>query len=311
MENKMNLNNWFGDTSKSKIHLVTDNQQLKIAEWIQSGLSYKSCTIHNIDDSEVLTTNFEKLNPDDYLVVILSFDSFIYKAMNRVYPTFRKPNGLCCRYVFIRLDISLKSLIEGLNTDDQIVKAQIDHYMGVKNESHITVKSKTGTNVSFRINKFGSFNHFINDTSDIAFLPPSEIYAGIHLGSANGEIVVDLTVGQLYREGKMLEKFGLISSPFKLIVQNGKIVNVIGNDIFQKHLSEIEDEASAVVELGIGLSQMEPTGIIGIDESILNTCHFGIGDGTFYGIDNKSSIHLDVVLTNPQVLTEHFLEVFA
>jgi len=302
----MKLNNWFGDTSKSNIHLVTDNQQLKIAEWIQSGLSYTSCTIHNIDDSEVLITNFAQLNSDDYLVVILSLDSFINKAMNRFYPTFKKPNGLCCRYIFVRLDISLKSLVEGLNTDDQLVKAKINHYLGIKNESQVTVKSETGTNVSFMINKFGSFNHFINDTSDTAFLPPSEIYAGIHLGSANGEIVVDLTVGQLYREGKLLEKFGLVSSPFKLIVKNGKIDNIIGNDLLKKHLSEIEDEASAIVELGIGLSQMEPTGIIGIDESIFNTCHFGIGDGSFYGIDNKSSIHLDVVLTIPQVLINSY-----
>lgn len=297
----MKLYNWFGDTSKSNLHLVTDNQQLKIAEWIQAGLNYNSCTIHNIDESEVLITNFEKLNPNDYLVVILSFDSFIYKAMNRLYPTFRKPNDIVCRYVFIRLDISLKSLIEGLNTDDQLVKAKINHYLGVKNESQVTVNSETGTNISFRINNFGSFNHFINDTCDIAFLPPSEIYAGIHLGSANGEVVVDLTLGQLHREGKLLEKFGLISSPFKLIVANGKIVNVIGNDLLKQQLSKFEDEASAIVELGIGLSQMEPTGIIGIDESILGTCHFGIGDGSFYGIDNKASIHLDVVLKDPQI----------
>ncbi|GAB6109476.1 M29 family metallopeptidase [Fusibacter bizertensis] len=297
----MKLYNWFGDTSKSNLHLVTDSQQLKIAEWIQAGLNYNSCTIHNIDESEVLITNFEKLNPNDYLVVILSFDSFIYKAMNRLYPTFRKPNDIVCRYVFIRLDISLKSLIEGLNTDDQLVKAKINHYLGVKNESQVTVISETGTSVSFRINKFGSFNHFISDASDTAFLPPSEIYAGIHLGSANGEVVVDLTLGQLHRDGKLLEKFGLISSPFKLIVANGKIVNVIGNDLLKQQLSKFEDEASAIVELGIGLSQMEPTGIIGIDESILGTCHFGIGDGSFYGIDNKASIHLDVVLKDPQI----------
>lgn len=113
---------------------------------------------------------------------------------------------------------------------------------------------------------------------------------------------MDLTVGQLYREGQLLEKFGLVSAPIKLIIKKGMIVNVLGNDTLQKHLSEMEDEASAIVELGIGLSQMEYTGIIGIDESILNTCHFGIGDGLFYGIENKSFIHLDVVLTNPQIL---------
>ena len=48
-----------------------------------------------------------------------------------------------------------------------------------------------------------------------------------------------LIVGQLYREGKLLENFGLVSSPFKLIFKNGKIVNNIGNDILQRHLSEL------------------------------------------------------------------------
>ena len=37
---------------------------------------------------------------------------------------------------------------------------------------------------------------------------------------------------------------------------------------------------------------MTPTGIIGIDESIIDTYHFGIGDGVGYGIDNEASIPL-------------------
>jgi len=46
---------------------------------------------------------------------------------------------------------------------------------------------------------------------------------------------------------------------------------------------------------------MTPTGIICIDESIISTCHFGIGDGTGFGIDNEASIHLDVVIHQPKV----------
>ena len=38
---------------------------------------------------------------------------------------------------------------------------------------------------------------------------------------------------------------------------------------------------------------MKPTGSIGVDESIIDTCHFGIGDS------GKCGVHLDVVISNP------------
>lgn len=56
-----------------------------------------------------------------------------------------------------------------------------------------------------------------------------------------------------------------------------------------------------LVEFGKGLSSMAPTGIIDVDESIINTCHFGIGDGVGFGIDNEASIHLDVVIHKPEI----------
>jgi len=43
------------------------------------------------------------------------------------------------------------------------------------------------------------------------------------------------------------------------------------------------------------LSKMTPTGLIGVDESIIDTCHFGIGDGA------KCGVHLDVVVNAPTI----------
>ena len=48
-----------------------------------------------------------------------------------------------------------------------------------------------------------------------------------------------------------------------------------------------------VVELGHGLSDIEPTGIIGVDESMNGTCHIGIC--------NRNPYHLDVVIKNPTI----------
>ena len=59
-------------------------------------------------------------------------------------------------------------------------------------------------------------------------------------------------------------------------------------------LWKLPDNCRKIVELGIGLSRMTPSGIIGIDESIAGTCHFGIGNGS----GNDAPIHLDVVVSD-------------
>ncbi len=66
-------------------------------------------------------------------------------------------------------------------------------------------------------------------------------------------------------------------------------------------MAQYEDNAAlrvrsaAGVELGQGLSNMDSTGLIGVDESILSSCHFGFGDGGTCGT------HLDMVLTGPKI----------
>lgn len=66
-------------------------------------------------------------------------------------------------------------------------------------------------------------------------------------------------------------------------------------------MAQYEDNAAlrvrsaAGVELGQGLSNMDSAGLIGVDESILSSCHFGFGDGGTCGT------HLDMVLTGPKI----------
>ena len=61
---------------------------------------------------------------------------------------------------------------------------------------------------------------------------------------------------------------------------------------------ELPDECRELVELGQGLSRMTPTGLTGVDESIIDTCHFGIGDGM------RSGLHLDVIIRAPRIRAE-------
>lgn len=298
------LVNWFGDTTESKLYVITDNKQYPIISKVLESIPNKGIEFVNVDEDDFHGGALRNLDKDDMLIVALSIDSFIYKGFNSIFSPFRKPKNILSKYVFIRLDISEKSLREGLETDFSEYNKMIRQYSGIKENSKVLVTSPSGTNISFKINRFKHCSHYIDEHSDIAFLPASELEAGIELGTANGEIVIDVTVGQINQYGKWLGMFGLVNNPVKLTVKDSKIVKIDGDEDARKLeeiLFSLEPEARVLVELGKGLSNMTPTGIIGVDESIANTCHFGIGDGGCVNIDNQASIHLDVVINNPTI----------
>lgn len=152
------------------------------------------------------------------------------------------------------------------------------------------------TDISFRIQPFTTCSHEITEDGKMAFLPPSETSSEVITETANGKIVVDITVGQLYYFGQLIGYFGLVESPVTLVVENGVITEVSGEGMameFREKLFQLPVECRKIVELGQGLSDMEPTGLIGVDESIIDSCHFGFGDGGHCGT------HLDVVISKP------------
>lgn len=295
------IERWFGDTTSSAVYVITDNQQYPVITQVLEKMECNSIKFINIDKGSIDYRALEDLQRDDMIIVALSIDSFIYKGYNSHFSPFSKPRNVICRYVFIRLDITKKSLVEGLETEFEVLQKELGKYLNFKQNSYVQVTSPSGTDITFKINKFKTCSHFINEISDLAFLPPSELEAGIVLGTANGIIVVDITVGQINQYGKWLGEFGLVDKQVKLTIKDNYIVDIVGNDQLKKIMNSLEPEARVLVELGKGLSQMTPTGIIGVDESILSTCHFGIGDGSCVNIINSASIHLDVVVANPTI----------
>lgn len=292
----MSFENWFGKTEDLKLCVVTDTKQMEVAEYLK-GLKYQSYELINIDETPFDIENIQA----DMIIVSLSFDSFIYKKYNGIFSPFKKPKGYNGKYVFIRLDIELKSLKESLMTDKEVLIETVDQYLAYEKKCFVKVSGKSGTEMTFKINEFSTCSHFIDDTSDMAFLPPSEVCAGIEVGSANGVIVVDVTIGQINQYGKWLGMFGLVDKNVQLMIENSRVVDVIGNDGLKEVLFSLDEADRTVVELGIGLSSMTPTGVISIDESIYGTCHFGIGDGDCVKIDHSASIHLDVVIDAPVI----------
>ncbi|MDR7870109.1 MAG: hypothetical protein RIN55_04565 [Tissierellaceae bacterium] len=292
---------WFGDCSDSNILVVTDRKQYSEINNVLLNLKSKSVRYLLVDEEEFSTDEYVKIAPSDLMVVALSVDSFAFKGYNKFFSPFKKPKSLLAKYIFIRLDITSKSLIEGLNTPIEVFEEVYKYYKSIPKGSKLCVKNNSGTDLQFEINEFKTCSHRISPYSDNAFLPPSELEAGIKLGTAKGKIVIDCTIGQINQYGKWLGMFGLVETPVTLTIQDSIITDIIGNEELKEILFSLEPECRTLVEFGKGLSKITPTGIIGVDESIIDTCHFGIGDGVGFGISNEASIHLDVVIHQPEV----------
>ena len=161
--------------------------------------------------------------------------------------------------------------------------------------------AKSGTDISLIPCEPFHIAYLTHAPGSNAYLPPAEISYSVKSGSSNGIIIADVTVGELRVYADLIDSFGLVDEAVALYAENGEIADVIGGNMAQKLKSELwklPTTCRKIVELGIGLSRMTPTGIIGIDESIAGTCHFGIGNGS----GNDAPIHLDVVVNDFSIL---------
>ena len=243
--------------------------------------------------------SINRLLPTDMLVVFVGIDTFIQQKYNQVFAAFRKPANLQAKYAFIRPVVTPKAFEEAISTDPDMVDDLVAHYEKIPPASRVRVQAKGGTDISFVVRAPHVIPYRITETSTAVYLPPAELYFGIEEGSAQGVIVADITVGELRVYADLLDPLGLVDKPVRINVREGKITSIEGGDIaarLEKHLALLDDSCRMVIELGIGLSSVRPTGIIGIDESMAGTCHFGIGNSLGYGGTNDAPIHLDVVV---------------
>ena len=295
MDFKTSFSQWCDISIVKRVLIITDKNQYEIAEFFQNEFD-NDCEIIQFEHSDKMIGKLKTLKDDDLLIVMLSFDTFIRGGANNYFSPFKTPKGVATKYIFIRLNISKESLLQGLSTSRSSVYNIIAERKQLNINNNIRITSNSGTDIILKIDSFDTCSFEINNECKHAFLPPSEMSAGVIAGTASGKIVIDITVGQLYYYGDLLGYFGAVASPITMIVQNGSVTDIYGNDManeLKRQLFALPTECRELVELGQGLSKMESTGLIGIDESIIDTCHFGIGDS------EKCGMHLDVVISKP------------
>lgn len=289
------IQKWCSINEKTKIVIVTDDTQRSIADRLQ-GESIYDVQIVIFPLADPVIDSIKSLRSSDLVIAAFSIDTYIKHGANKYFSPFSKPDFISAKYIFLRLEISLEALLMGLSTDKKAVYEKIDEMSHIHSDTMVKVTNASGTDMVLRVQPFTTCSHEIVEDGGMVFLPPSETSAEVIDGTANGRIIVDTTIGQLYHFGKLMGYFGLVPSPITITVKNGFITDVSGNEMaleIKEKLFSLPIDCRKMVELGQGLSQIKPTGLIGVDESMIDTCHFGFGNGGTCGT------HWDVVILNP------------
>lgn len=122
-------------------------------------------------------------------------------------------------------------------------------------------------------------------------LPAGEVYVAPLEDSAEGRLVVDLSVGDL-----------LLSAPVTLTFERGRVVSAEGGASARELVRRLGDDpwAWTVGEFGIGANpNARVRGRVTTDEKVLGTLHVALGANREFGGRNPAATHYDCVIGNP------------
>lgn len=290
---------WASLEKSANIIILTEPERLPIAEKMKAdNMNFvKKIKLIDISKSSTFEQEINRLTEKDLLIVLLTIDGFMKKGYRERFSPFSKPFGLVCKYIFIRLDIPESALLSGLNTEITKVEAIINKYKALSGGKRVRISSDKGTDITTQIDYQECLPYDARSLGGNAFLPPAEISEELVHNATNGILVADITVGELRFGAELVDSLGLVDTDVRITVKKGMVTEIAGGDIacrLKNGLNKLNKSLQVIVELGHGLSDISPTGIIGVDESMNGTCHFGIGD--------RNPYHVDVVVSNPEIV---------
>ncbi len=162
----------------------------------------------------------------------------------------------------------------------------------------VEVRVSTPNGTDIRLSKKG--RKALADTGDLrrpgsfGNLPAGEVYFAPVEGSAEGTLVLEWAPTRR------------LSSPLRLTVRAGYVVDVEGVDEFGAALGERlaeRRENANIAEVGIGTNDRasRPDNILE-SEKILGTVHIALGDNSSFGGEVKTPFHQDFVFFRPTVV---------
>jgi len=199
--------------------------------------------------------------------------------------------------------ITVSMMTQGPMTVDYAqVARKADHLMAkFENASTVHLTAPAGTDITLGIAHRPFDTDLRIKPGAYGNLPAGEIWCAPIEDQADGIIVCDGSIGDV----------GQISSPLIIRVKDGKIVALESTD-YQlvekiKELTSLDDMASVVGELGIGLNpRARLTGNLLEDEKAAKTAHIAFGHNTDMPHGrNDSKTHRDFLFYNPTFEVEY------
>jgi len=128
-------------------------------------------------------------------------------------------------------------------------------------------------------------------------LPRGEVYVAPLEGSAEGVAVID----RAFIRGQPVEQL-------KLTFERGQVVHIDAPKaesvrLLEELLAASSGDKDRIAELGFGLNPgvTELTGDILLDEKLNGSVHIAIGMNDSFGGQNRSNLHLDLVMLHPSL----------
>lgn len=200
-----------------------------------------------------------------------------------------------CRYASMPLfDISM---FEGpMNVDYKLLADFTKNITVLLNKAeNIRISTPNGTDISFskKGRKALADTGILTEPGSFGNLPAGEAFLAPLEGTANGKLVLEWAPTRQLR------------SPITLIVKNGFVAKVSGNEEYVKYLKSRlgeKKENANIAELGIGTNKMakRPDNILE-SEKILGTIHIALGDNSSFGGKVTAQFHQDFVFFKPAV----------
>lgn len=199
--------------------------------------------------------------------------------------------------------ITVSMMTQGPMTVDYAeVARHVDHLMvKFENANAVHITAPGGTDITLGIADRAFDTDVRIKPGALGNLPAGEIWCAPIEDKADGVIVCDGSIGDV----------GQVSSPLKIEVKDGKIVALESTDKELvkkiKALTSVDDMASVVGELGIGLNpRARLTGHLLEDEKARKTAHIAFGDNTqMPNGKNNSKTHRDFLFYNPTFEVEY------
>jgi len=172
----------------------------------------------------------------------------------------------------------------------------------------VRIKTDNGTDVKFELkNRIAKSNDGYYKNTIGGNMPVGEVFIAPIENRTEGKIVIDGSI-------RTINRTYLIRNPVTLVIKNGKVKEIIGGEgarllrdsiEYAKRTSYNKEGVDIIGELGIGINpRAKVNGPTIVNEKSLGTFHVAIGSNWYFGGKNKTNIHIDQVVRNPNIFID-------